>query len=80
MAQHLRKMGSLIRDLQTVGIILTDEQQVLGVIRSLPDPEWVQMKLLMMHSKIVKTFENISRHLEIEAEHIKASRIVAYVA
>ena len=73
-------MGSLIRDLQSAGVALTDEQQLLGVIRSLPDPEWSQMKLLMTHSENIRTFDDISRHLELEAERIEANRAAAFVA
>nr|CAD1825953.1 unnamed protein product [Ananas comosus var. bracteatus] len=80
MAEHLRVMSAMIRDLKTAGNELTDEQQVLAVIRSLPDPEWPQMKLLMTHSENIKTFNDISRHLELEAERLEVNRSVALVA
>nr|CAD1818747.1 unnamed protein product [Ananas comosus var. bracteatus] len=80
MAEHLRVMSAMIRDLKTAGNELTDEQQVLAVIRSLPDPEWSQMKLLMTHSENIKTFNDISRHLELEAERLEVNRSVALVA
>ena len=37
-AEHLRTMSALIRDLKAVGNNLSDEQQVTAVIRSLPEP------------------------------------------
>lgn len=84
MAEHLRVMGSLIRDLQSARVALIDEQQLLGVIRSLLDPEWSQMKLFMTHNENIKTFGDISRQLElkvecIEAEHIGGNRATAFV-
>nr|CAD1829389.1 unnamed protein product [Ananas comosus var. bracteatus] len=80
MAEHLRVMSAMIQDLKTAGNELTDEQQVLAVIRSLPDPEWSQMKLLMKHSENIKTFNDISRHLELEAERLEVNCSVALVA
>ena len=37
-AEHLRTMSALIRDLKATGNNLFDEQQVIAVIRSLPEP------------------------------------------
>ena len=71
-ADHLRTMSALIHDLKAVGNNLSDEQQVIVVIRSLPEPTWGQMKLVLTHSENIKTFADISRHLELEAEHIRA--------
>ena len=34
--QHLREMSKMIRELGSIGHILTEEQQVQAVIRSLP--------------------------------------------
>ena len=53
---------------------------MLEVIRSLPDPKCTQMNLLVMYSKNVQTFKDISRHLELEVECIEMSHTVAYVA
>ena len=68
MAEHLRTMSTLIRDLKAVGNNLFDEQQVIVVICSLPEPTWGQMKLVLTHNENIKTFADISRHLELEAE------------
>ena len=37
MRQHLREMSNMVRELKYAGHILTDEQQVHVVTRSLPD-------------------------------------------
>ena len=47
---HLRGMSSMIRDLNAAGHILTDEQQVQAVIRSLPD-SWLHMKQTFTHNE-----------------------------
>ena len=81
MKQHLREMKRMIRELKTSGHILTDEQQVEAVIRSLPK-SWYHMVVNMTHNESVKTFEDIVRHLELEAEILVASSPTeqAYVA
>ena len=68
MAEHLRTMSALIRHLKATGNNLFDEQQVTVVIRSLPEPTWGQMKLVLTHSENIKTFDYISRHLMLEVE------------
>ena len=73
MKQHLRAMASMIRDLGVAGHVLTNEQQVQAVLRSLP-PSWEHMKRNMTHNESVKTFENVSRHLELEAERLEATK------
>ena len=70
MAEHLRTMSTLIRDLKAVGNNLFDEQQVIVVICSLPEPTWGQMKLVLTHNENIKTFADISHHLELEVERI----------
>ena len=53
MTEHLRGMSSMIRDLNVVGHILTDEQQVQAVIKSLPD-SWLHMKQILTHNENIK--------------------------
>lgn len=72
MAEHLRTMFALIHDLKAVGNNLSDEQQVIVMIRSLPEPTWGHMKFVLTHCENIKTFANISCHLELEAEHMGA--------
>ncbi len=80
MAEHLRVMSVMIRDLKVAGNKLNNEQQVPAVIHSLSNLEQSQMKLLMMHNESIKTFNNISCHLELEAECLEANCSVALVA
>jgi hypothetical protein len=68
MQEHLRKMSVMVRELKAVGNNLTDEQQIQVVIRSLP-VSWEQMKLNMTHNESIQMLEDLSRHLELEAEH-----------
>ena len=81
MKQHLKEMKRMIRELKTFGHILTDEQQVEAIIRSLPK-SWDHMVVNMTHNESVKTSEDIVRHLELEAERLVASGPTeqAYVA
>jgi len=43
------------------------------VIRALPSQteQWEHVKLVMTHSKHMKTFVEIQSHLEMEEEHLK---------
>ena len=68
MAEHLRTMSALIRDLKAAGNNLSNEQQVTAVIHSLPEPTRRRMKLVLTHSENIKTFDYISRHLMLEVE------------
>ena len=81
MTEHLRVMSAMIRQLNAAGVNITDEQQVLSVIRSLPDNEvWSHVKMVLTHNEGIKTFDDVSRHLELEAEHIKVTRATTMVA
>ena len=73
MEQHLREMSLLIRELKNANSIITDEQQVQVVIRSLPD-SWEHMKVNMTHNESVKMFKDIQRHLELEDERLEAAK------
>ena len=79
MTEHLRMMSGMIRDLKAAGNVLTDEQQVQDVIRSLPD-SWISMKQIMTYNGNIKNFANISRHVELEAERHKATKSAALIA
>ncbi|KAK2995017.1 hypothetical protein RJ640_012257 [Escallonia rubra] len=71
MVDHLRKMSAMIRDLKTTGNNLLDEHQILAVLCSLPD-SWNQMKLTMTNNESIKTFAQLSHHLELEVERQEA--------
>ncbi|XP_026395085.1 uncharacterized protein LOC113289877 [Papaver somniferum] len=79
MTEHLRTMSSMIHDLKSARNVLTDEQQVLVVIRSLPD-SWVHMKQILTHNEGIKNFSDISRHVELEAERQEATRVASLYA
>ncbi|XP_028768008.1 tetraketide alpha-pyrone reductase 1-like [Neltuma alba] len=49
MKQHLREMANMIRELKEAGHVLSDEQQVQAVIRSLP-ASWEHMKEAMAYA------------------------------
>ncbi|KAF7113365.1 hypothetical protein RHSIM_RhsimUnG0133700 [Rhododendron simsii] len=49
-------------------------------IRSLPDPLWKDIKIVLTHNEGIKNFDDISRHLELEAERIDANNSAALVA
>ncbi|KAF7116718.1 hypothetical protein RHSIM_RhsimUnG0017000 [Rhododendron simsii] len=80
MAEHLRVMSAMILEMRSAGNDLTDEQQILAVIRSLPDPLWKDIKIVLFHNERIKNFDDISRHLELEAERVDANRSAALVA
>lgn len=67
MAQHLRVISAMIREMKAASNDLTDEQQILVVIRCLFDPSWEDVKLVLTHNEGIKTFDDISQHLELEA-------------
>ena len=73
MKQYLRQMSFMIRELKTAGNNLSDEQQVQTDIRSLPDT-WEQMRLNMTHNENIKIFDDLSRHLELEAQRLEAAK------
>ena len=69
----------MIRDLKAAGNVLTDEQQVQVVIRSLLD-SWVSMKQIMTHNENIKNFADIFRHVESEAERQEATKSAVFIA
>lgn len=73
MRQHLRTMSSMIRELKAAGNNLTDEQQIQALIRSLPET-WDDMSLNLTHNENLKTFDDVGRHLELEAERREAAK------
>ena len=79
MTEHLKMMSEMIRDLKTAGNVLTDEQQMQAVIRSLPD-SWISMKQIMIHNENIKNFADISHHVELEAERQEATKSAALIA
>ena len=79
MTEHLRMMSGMIRDLKAARNVLTNEQQVQAIIRSLPD-SWISVKQIMNHNENIKNFADISRHVELEAKRQEATKSAALIA
>ncbi|KAK4421594.1 hypothetical protein Salat_2110000 [Sesamum alatum] len=82
MIQHLDVMKDMIRELQNAGTKLNDEQ-VLAVLRSLPEQTWGHVKLVLMHNEQIKTVDNVASHLKLEAgrresEHAQQAALFAH--
>ena len=73
MKQHLRVMSSMIRELKTAENQLIDEQQVQAVIHSLPS-SWEAISQNLMHNENIRTFDDVSCHLELEAECLEVAK------
>ena len=56
--QHLRLMSNMIAQLKSAGHVLSDEQQVQAVIRSLPN-NWEYLKVKLSHNDSIKTFSDV---------------------
>ncbi|KAH0671590.1 hypothetical protein KY289_026083 [Solanum tuberosum] len=79
--QHFRVMSNMITQLKSVGHVLSDEQQVQTVIRSLPN-NWEHLKVNLTHNDNIKTFSDVTRHVELEDERLGAAKAAfhAFVA
>ena len=64
-------MSNLIVELKDAGHVLTDEQKIQAVIRSLPHT-WDNMKMHLTHNEGIKTLSDVSRHPELEEELLEA--------
>ncbi|XP_071725008.1 uncharacterized protein [Rutidosis leptorrhynchoides] len=73
MKQHLRKMSNMINELKDASHVLTNEQQVQAVIRSLPQ-SWEHMKVHLTHNENIKTFKDAVHHLELEENRLLAAK------
>ena len=73
MKKHFRQMSNMISELKDAGHTLTDEQQVQVVIHSLPQSK-EHMKMHLIHNETIKTLEDVMRHLELEEDHLMASK------
>ena len=63
-------MSFMIRELKLARNNLTDEQQVQAVIHSLPS-SWETMCQNLTHNENIKTFDDVTRYLELEAKPLK---------
>ncbi|KAL0307490.1 UNVERIFIED_CONTAM: Retrovirus-related Pol polyprotein from transposon TNT 1-94 [Sesamum angustifolium] len=75
-------MKDMIQELQNVGCELSDEQQVLAVLRSLPEQTWGHVKLVLTHNEQIKKFDSVASHLKLEADRREYERAqqAAFVA
>ena len=73
MKQHLRTMSTMICKLKVAAKTLAEEQKIQARLHSLPD-SWETMVIIMTHNETIKTFDDLSRHLELEAECLEASK------
>ncbi|XP_075080522.1 uncharacterized protein LOC142166020 [Nicotiana tabacum] len=69
-------MANMIGELKDAGHVLTDEQQIQAVIRSLSS-SWDHMKMHLTHNERITTLEDVRRHLELEEERLKATKPIA---
>ena len=73
MVEQLWTMSGMIRDLEATGQHIPVEEQALNVIQALPDADlWWSFSLVMAYNDNIKTFEAISKHLEMEDERQKS--------
>ncbi|KAG5553390.1 hypothetical protein RHGRI_011316 [Rhododendron griersonianum] len=71
-------MSSMIRELKVAGNNLSDEQQVQAVIRSLHSTAvWDNMSQNLTHNENLKTFDDVERHLVLEAERQEAAKPIS---
>ena len=72
-AKLLQTMNTMVQDLKEVGYEISDEEQVLNVIKPFPgEPKhWKNVKLPLIHSKHLKAFAEIQSHLKMEEECLK---------
>ena len=78
MKKHLREMSNMISELNDAGHVLTEEQKIQAVIRSLPN-SWEHMRMHLTHSKNIRNFEDATRHLELEEDQLTSVKVNAQV-
>ena len=73
MKQHFRAMSTMIRELKAAGNTLTEKQRTQVGLHFLPD-SWETMMISMTYNENIKTFDDLSHHLELEAKCLEASK------
>ncbi|XP_065852342.1 uncharacterized protein [Euphorbia lathyris] len=66
---HLREMSSMISELTEAGQKMTEEQKIQAVIRSLRE-SWDHMRMHLIQTESIRTFEDVARHLELEEDRL----------
>ena len=81
MTEQLRTLSGIVQNLKDVAQDIHEDEQILKVIRTLPDTDFLRnFSQVMAHNDSIKTFEVISKHLKIEDEKILSRPNVALVA
>ena len=78
MKKHLKEMSNMISELNDAGHVLTKEQKIQAVIRSLPN-NWEHMRMHLTHSKNIRNFEDATRYLELEEDRLTSVKDNAQV-
>ena len=67
--EQLRTLSGIVRDLKAAGHDIPEDEQALNVIRTLPKTKlWENFLQVMAHNDNIKTFDAVSKHLEMEDE------------
>ena len=69
MRQYLTVMSNMISELTAVRHDMIDEQQVQAMIHSLPS-HWEHMRVNLTHNGKIKTFGDVTRHVELEEDRL----------
>ena len=73
MTEQLRTLSGIVRDLKAAGQDIPEDEEALNVIRALPKTKlWENFSQFMAHNDNIKTFDVVSKHLEMEDEQQKA--------
>ena len=75
MRQHLIVMSNMISELRVAGHDMTDKQQGQAVILSLPS-SWEHMLVNLTHNDNIKTFDDVTHHVELEKDRLLAEKPV----
>ena len=78
MRQHLTVMSNMISELRAVGQEMTGEQQVQVVLHSLPS-SLEHMCVNLTHYDNIKTFDDVTRHVELEEDCLLVEKPVQKV-
>ena len=71
--EQLQNLSGIVRDLRSAGQDIPEDEQAQNVIRALPDTKlWQNFLQVMAYNKNIKTFDAISKHLEMEDERQKS--------
>ena len=72
MRQYLTVMSN---ELRAVRHEMIDEQQVQVVIRSFLS-SWKHMRVNLTHNDNIKTFDDVTRHVELEKDRLLTEKLV----